>query len=89
MSARLPKGPPPVMVELRFTPRELEYIDLRFGQILSLEKVAQEMKICRRTVQWFSEKIYMRLGMMPEGAGRYENTIRITKLLIKLGFVKL
>lgn len=89
-SPQLPKGPSSEMViTIRFTERELEFIKLRFGDNLGLKEIAEKMCISLRTSKAYSTAIINKLGIPNNPHDWYPNVIRITKLLVKHGFLSL
>lgn len=84
----LPKGPPPKL-RVAFTPRELEFIELRYGQDLQIREIAETMNISTRMARLFSQIVFSRLGISEMGTGNMAEIIKATKRLVKYGFIKL
>jgi predicted DNA-binding protein (UPF0251 family) len=80
-AVHLPQGPPKLVMEVRFSPRELEFIRLRYGIEKSLKEIAAAMNVSLRTAKSYSEVIGRKLGQF--GGSQ----IRITKILIRHGFI--
>jgi len=68
-------------VDIYFTPREMEFIRLRYQEELSVKTVADKMHIAERTVKGYQRVVYTQLGR--------RSPIGTTKMLIKLGIVKI
>lgn len=89
MPAKLPTGPPQLPLVIRFTPRELEYIELRFGQLKAQKEIAVQWCVHVNTVKAHSKMVLMKLDTR---TGKYDQStamIAATKKLILLGYVKL
>ena len=84
---RLSEGPQDIST-LRLGPRESEFIELRYGQVLPIKTVAERMNITERTVKYYSFSLFLRFNLTPPSGNDPTHTIRITKLLIKYGFIK-
>lgn len=85
MAAKLPQGPR-IMVELRFTPRELELIELRYGKCLSEKEIAAAWGVTKRIVGFHNSNVGLKLGINGLGSCSAFHIIA-TKRLIKLGFI--
>jgi DNA-binding NarL/FixJ family response regulator len=89
MAAKLPNGPPKPKLEVHFTPRELEFIELRYGQVLANKEIAAQWKISTRTVNWMSSVVLMKLGIQDQGHDIYTALITSLKKLIAMGYIKI
>jgi DNA-binding NarL/FixJ family response regulator len=85
MTAKLPTGPPRITVEVYFTNREKEFIQLRYGKHKTLKEIAELWHSSLRVVTFHSSKVLQKLGLFEEPG--YVQMIRATKLLIKFGFI--
>jgi DNA-binding NarL/FixJ family response regulator len=86
---KLPTGPPQLPLEVRFTPRELEYIELRYGQLKGQKEIATLWGVHVNTIKTHSKMVLMKLDTR---IGKYDQTTAIigaTKKLILLGYIKL
>lgn len=86
MPVKLPTGPPKITLGVRFTARELEFIQLRFGKCLSLKEIASAWGVTLRVIAHHSENVGVKLGLRnKETTGTF--LIAATKRLIKFGFI--
>jgi predicted DNA-binding protein (UPF0251 family) len=86
---RLSQGPPKVTAEVHFSPRELEFIELRYGQALSMKEIAERMGVAKRTIAHFSNIMLLKLNIAATGGRDAPHIITITKFLVKNGFITL
>ena len=73
-----------------FSPRELEFVKLRYQDEKTLREVAVEMGVTLRMAKFYASAIYARLGIVQfekVGSGTNTNIIRALKLLIAFGIV--
>jgi hypothetical protein len=89
MSAKLPTGPPQIPLVIRFTSRELEYIELRYGQTRGYKEIAAMWNLSIRYVRSLGSMVYIKLNLQCTDADTYTLHIRALKKLIALGYVKL
>lgn len=89
MPAKLPTGPPEPKLEVRFTPRELEYIELRYSKTLGYKEIAAMWDVSIRYVRSLGGTVYIKLNLQSTGTDTYTLHIRALKKLIALGYVKL
>jgi DNA-binding CsgD family transcriptional regulator len=79
-----------VIAEVRFTPREIEFMKLRCGELLSYSQIAERMGISKRTVTFFQGCISMKLGCSGAQTGDCGPfSITMTKFAIKHGIIEL
>lgn len=86
-TCRLPDGPKEVTININFTPRMLQFIDLRYNQYLGFKEIAEIMSVSVRTVKYFGTKLYNMLGVNREVGNEGPVTIMATKLLVKYGLI--
>jgi len=84
---RLSEGPT-AAVTVKFGPRELEFIQLRYGQALPIKVVAERMGIELRTVKYYSYMLLMKFSIYPAKGKEAIHAIEATKLLVKHGFIQ-
>lgn len=89
MSAKLPTGPPEAKLEVRFTMRELEFIELRYGQAQAYKEIAASWNLSASYVRNLGAIIFAKLGLQGFGNDAYILQILATKRLIELGYVQL
>ena len=84
---KLPDGPPALYVIPRFSPRELEFIKLRYGQTRGFKEIMHMMNASLRNVKRLGAIIHAKLAVYV-GVGEGNNgVIQATKRLIKLGII--
>ena len=82
MAAKLPMGPPKLKVTISFTPREMEFIALRYVDCLQLKEIAERMGVSLRAVKEYSTLVIRCLGL--HGTSRPNVTaLQVMKLLLK------
>lgn len=86
---RLSQGPPEVPTQVRFTRRELEFIELRYGKELSRKEISKLMGITSYTVKFYSNCILLKLNIVARGGKSAAFIIKVTKFLLKNGYIKL
>jgi len=64
----------------------MQFIQLRFVRELGFKEIAGEMNISARTVKWYSNRLYVKLGFPIYG--NHVGAIRVTKWLIKNGIIE-
>jgi DNA-binding NarL/FixJ family response regulator len=89
MPAKLPNGPPKPKLEVHFTPRELEFIELRYGQVKAHKEIAAQWGISFRTVNWMAAMVLMKLGIQDQGHDVPTALISATKKLIAMGYIEI
>jgi DNA-binding NarL/FixJ family response regulator len=87
--ARLSQGPPKLVTDVKFTPRELEYLDLRYQQELYVKEIADKMNVSERMVKYYSMRVYLKIGILSMVGDNAHRAIVTTKILAKNGFIKL
>ena len=71
-----------------FTQRELQFVELRYGQCLTWKEISAEMNISLRMVRWYSEKIHQRLELKRESGHQLRASLIAMKMLIGFGYIK-
>jgi len=74
-------------LSVRLAKRELEFIELRYGQVKSLKEVAHEMHISMSTAKAYSAAIHAKLDSDGSGFDQTGRTIRTVKRLIEHGYI--
>jgi DNA-binding NarL/FixJ family response regulator len=77
-----------ITVKVKFPPRELEFIKLRYQDELPYKDVAVAMNVSLRTVHFYAANVYMRLNVTRDKGNEGPSAIRATKLLIRHGYVE-
>jgi DNA-binding NarL/FixJ family response regulator len=86
----LSQGPPLFTLEVRLSPRELQFVELRFGQCLGYKEIASQMNIVERTAKNYAQTIYLKLGVCALGSiGGSTAVIKATKILLAKGIINL
>ena len=86
--AILPNGPPKTPLTVRFTPRELEFIELRYGQLKALKEICTIWGVSISTAKNHSSMIYRKLDISCNVIDSPTAVIAATKKLIALGYIK-
>lgn len=86
---RLSQGPPDVSTQVRFSKREMEFIELRYGQVLTRKELSSIMGISERTAKYYSINVFLKLNLDTNNVNKTACIITVTKFLIKNGFIKL
>jgi len=77
------------MTDPVFTPREMEFIEYRYGQCLAVKTVAVKMGITLRTAKYFTGRVLARLGLSFELGSESPAALNAMKKLIRMGIVSL
>lgn len=88
IGAILPNGPPKTPLTVRFTPRELEFIELRYGQLKALKEICTIWGVSMSTAKNHSSMIYRKLDISCNVIDSPTAVIAATKKLIALGYIK-
>lgn len=87
--AILPNGPPKPPLTVRFTPRELEFIELRYGQLKAVKEISTIWGVSIGTAKNHSSMIYRKLDIPCNATDSPTAIIAATKKLIALGYITL
>ena len=87
-AAILPSGPPKPPLTVRFTPREMEFIQLRFGQLKAIKEISAIWGVSISTAKNHSSMIYRKLDIPCNATDSPTAIIAATKKLITLGYIQ-
>jgi len=86
---KLPDGPPPRKLETSFTPRELEFIELRYNQAKGYKEIAAGWNLSVSYVRSLGTLVYMKLDLINTGFDTITLGLVAMKKLIQLGYIKI
>lgn len=76
-------------IEVKMSPSEKDFIQLRYGQMLSLKEVADKMGISHRNVRLVSVNVMRKLHIPRSFSGATTSVIMATRIFLKAGMIEL